>query len=211
MAAELGADAVGFVFAESKRRVTVGAVAAMTRELAVEFSEVERIGVFDAGSAEEIVAAARAAGLTGVQLHGRGNFDEALLREVVERAGGLRVIPVLHWEVGGDDAVAARVRAGLVAARAAGVERVLLDSKLGDAAGGTGVAFGWEDAALGIAEARGELKLIVAGGLRAENVAEAARALRPWGVDVASGVEAEPGRKSPERVRAFLKASTMLE
>ena len=73
--------------------------------------------------------------------------------------------------------------------------------------GGTGKKFDWEKA-VPIAEGmrRAGLKLVVAGGLTPENVADAMRILQPWGVDVASGVEARPGKKDPEKVRAFVKA-----
>ena len=249
LAAAAGADALGFVFAPSGRRVGVAEVAGMTAALAVEFPGVERVGVFGAAEAEEIVSMALAAGLTGVQLHGQaqggralGGLDVELLRAVrVLAAGRLEVIPVLHWDVFGagdvpgsgdvreageapdignvqgvGEVVAGGVAverateavlAGLWAVLEEGAERVLLDSKVGSATGGTGVAFGWAEAARALAEARRGLRLIVAGGLRAETVAEAARALAPWGVDVASGVEAEVGRKSPERVRAFVAAA----
>ena len=83
---------------------------------------------------------------------------------------------------------------------------MLLDTAVpGGSAGGTGVPFAWAEAATILAPVRGDSRLIVAGGLRAENVAQAIRALRPWGVDVASGVEAAPGRKDPEKLRGFLE------
>jgi phosphoribosylanthranilate isomerase len=73
--------------------------------------------------------------------------------------------------------------------------------------GGTGTAFDWKKAQV-LAEGmrKDGLKLVVAGGLTPENVAEAISTLKPWGVDVASGVEASPGRKDPEKVRAFVRA-----
>ena len=73
--------------------------------------------------------------------------------------------------------------------------------------GGTGKPFDWAKA-VPIAEGmrKGGLKLVVAGGLTPDNVSEAMRILRPWGVDVSSGVEAQPGKKNPERVRAFIRA-----
>jgi phosphoribosylanthranilate isomerase len=73
--------------------------------------------------------------------------------------------------------------------------------------GGTGKTFDWERA-IPIAEGmrRGGVKLVVAGGLTPENVGQAIGILKPWGVDVVSGVEARPGKKDPEKVRAFVKA-----
>ena len=204
-AAQAGADAVGFVFATtSRRRVTAEMVAAISQVLAGEFPRVERIGVFDAVDAEEIVATASEAGLTGVQLHGGGGMD--LARAVKEMAPQLMVMAVVSWEVGAAGA-AERVREEVAALRGMGVERVLLDSKVGVAAGGTGVAFAWGDAAAALAGIADGMKLVVAGGLRPETVAEAVRVLGPWGVDVASGVEAAVGRKSVEKVSAFVMAA----
>jgi phosphoribosylanthranilate isomerase len=87
------------------------------------------------------------------------------------------------------------------------VGRVLIDAKVGPAVGGTGVTFDWEAARATLAEAGSGLKLIVAGGLRLENVGDAIRRLKPWGVDVAGGVEQSPGRKSPEKLAAFIRAA----
>jgi len=72
------------------------------------------------------------------------------------------------------------------------------------AVGGTGVAFDWIEARKTVFGEAGRLKLIAAGGLSPANVAEAIEALRPWGVDVVSGVEAAPGRKDPDKVREFI-------
>ena len=71
--------------------------------------------------------------------------------------------------------------------------------------GGTGQTYDWEAARQTIFQTSGQTKLIAAGGLTPENVAEAIAALRPWGVDVVSGVEAAPGRKDAAKVRAFIE------
>ena len=86
-------------------------------------------------------------------------------------------------------------------------DTLFLDSSTADQPGGTGNPFGWKKA-LPVAEEmrRGGWKLVVAGGLTANNVAEAMSILHPWGVDVSSGVEASPGKKDPDKVRAFIKA-----
>jgi hypothetical protein len=83
----------------------------------------------------------------------------------------------------------------------------VLDSGNLQQPGGTGKSFDWE-AAAPIAEGmrQGRVKLVVAGGLTPENICEAMGILHPWGVDVASGVEARPGKKDPEKVRAFVRA-----
>ncbi|MGC2184678.1 MAG: phosphoribosylanthranilate isomerase, partial [Terriglobales bacterium] len=72
--------------------------------------------------------------------------------------------------------------------------------------GGTGKAFDWNTAAPTIAAIGKDLKVVVAGGLNSTNVADAIRILKPWGVDVASGVEARPGKKDPKKVSAFIEA-----
>lgn len=210
LAVEAGADAVGFVLAAaSRRRVTAEAVAAMTAGLrAADSAGVEMFGVFDGVDAEEIVRQARVAGLTGVQLHAAVAAEERVAQVLAVRAMApeLAVMAVVHWEVGAPDA-GERVREEMAALRAAGVRRVLLDSKVGAAAGGTGVRFDWAEAAEALMGVREGVDLVVAGGLRAETVGQAIRELGPFGVDVASGVEAAVGEKSPERVRAFLAAA----
>jgi phosphoribosylanthranilate isomerase len=91
------------------------------------------------------------------------------------------------------------------------ISGVLLDSATADKRGGTGQAFDWERVQpwAGIINSIG--KLIVAGGLRPDNVQEAIHVLHPWGVDVTSGVEHQPGKKDPRRVRAFIEAVRAME
>ena len=205
LAAELGADAVGFVFAPSKRRVTAEQVAAIVPHLP---RTLEKIGVFATCDANEIAQILRATGLTGVQLH--GGFDVDLARRLRAELGdtvtgdSLTIIQTLHWVVGGGADNAEKVEAQLRAiANEPAIDRVLLDSKIGSAIGGSGISFDWSvarDALQG-----SESRLIVAGGLRPGNVADAIAELAPWGVDVASGIEAEPGRKDPEKLRRFIE------
>ena len=205
LAAELGADAVGFVFAPSTRQVTPAEVARITPLLP---EGIECVGVFPALPAEQIVGIAQECGLNTVQLHGGVSLD--LVRQLDEIfSGQVKLIQTVHWQVDADAASAA----ALVAEQLRQIEgdglvgRVLLDAKAGPNLGGTGVSFDWAAARATFAEANTRLKLIVAGGLRQENVAEAIRSLDPWGVDVASGVEQSPGRKSPERLAAFIRAA----
>ncbi|MGD0443176.1 MAG: phosphoribosylanthranilate isomerase [Edaphobacter sp.] len=204
LAAELGADAVGFVFAPSMRRVTAAEVARITPHLP---EGVERVGVFPALAAEEIANAADEAGLNAVQLHGGVNL--ALLRQLHDIFDDrVKLIQTVHWRVNGDSASAADVARHLQVVAAEGlVDRVLIDSSIGSATGGTGVSFNWNDARSTLAESTAGLKLIVAGGLRHDNVAWAIQCLTPWGVDVASGVEESPGKKSHERLAAFIQAA----
>jgi phosphoribosylanthranilate isomerase len=203
LAAELGADAVGFVFAPSPRQVTAAQVGAITRLLD---GRVERVGVFDSRDAEEVWRMAAEAGLTTVQLH--GGLDEGLLERLAERfAGGVRMIQTLHWAVGEGAAQASAEQLAEQIGRVAAlgfVDRVLIDSKVRSAMGGTGVAFDWSAARGMFASAPAGIRLIVAGGLRPDNVAQAVAQLGPWGVDVSSGVEASPGRKDVALVEWFI-------
>jgi phosphoribosylanthranilate isomerase len=203
-AGELGADAVGFVFAPSPRQVTAADVARITPHLP---EGLERVGVFPALEAQQIAAIAQECGLTAVQLQGGVSFER--LRQLNEIfKGEVSLIQTLHWQVDGDGASAAGVAEQLRQIDAEGLTgRVLIDAKVGEALGGTGITFNWDAARATLAEAGAALKLIVAGGLRPENVGDAIRRLNPWGVDVASGVEQSPGRKSPEKLAAFIRAA----
>ncbi len=195
LAAEAGADAVGFVFAPSPRRVTAAQVAAIVPGLP---DSLEKIGVFVDASMEEIESTVRDVGLTGVQLH----FDAApeLTARLRERFGPeLRILRVVHFDAGS----AGKAEANMDDPN---LDAVMVDSRTASAVGGTGVAFDWlaASATLFQNDETRKRRLVVAGGLNPENVAEAIAALRPWGVDVVSGVEATPGRKDPARVRSFI-------
>ena len=91
------------------------------------------------------------------------------------------------------------------------VSGVLLDSSTAEKRGGTGQAFDWERVQPWAGIINSISKLIVAGGLRPGNVQEAIHLLHPWGVDVSTGVEYEPGKKDPRRVRAFVRAVRAME
>lgn len=219
LAAELGADAVGFVFAPSQRRVTAGQVAAITPHLP---GSVLTAGVFGLGEAASLVQIVRDTGLQAVQLH--MPYDAAFVRELTEAfEGKVELWQVVSYELGAqaedDDterAFALQLRAAM---HDAGVAAVLLDAARGGASGGLGLSLPWGRIASFVRSARlssreaGQQsgpeppRVILAGGLRAETVGEAIRSLQPDGVDVASGVEAEPGRKSPEKLQAFLAAA----
>lgn len=202
LAAELGADAVGFVFAESKRQVTADQVAAITPHLP---SHVEKVGVFYTHSAEEIAYIARTAGLDTAQLH--GGHDTALIERLRELLGSsFGLVQTLHWIADGSVDSSSSVASQLDTIRISGtVDRVLIDSRVGQLGGGTGVSFDWNAAAEVFATHGRELRVIAAGGLKPTNLSEAMALMRPWGVDVASGVEASPGRKDPEKVARFLQ------
>ena len=216
LAAEAGADAVGFVFAPSPRRVTSAQVAAIVPHLP---APLEKIGVFVDASFEEIESTVRACALTGVQLHFNAAPDlSARLRKQFGPA--LRILRVIHFD--GQNAKASCLVSGHDFSRAASVEEgvealapeacfrdpsidaILVDSRTTEAIGGTGKSFDWTLASTALFQNAKECKLVAAGGLSPENVAEAIATLRPWGVDVVSGVEATPGRKDPAKVHAFI-------
>lgn len=189
LAADAGADAVGFVFAASPRQVSVPQVAGITAALP---GSIEKIGVFVDASFEEIEKAVRICGLTGVQIHSGGAAD--LAGRLRERFGAeLRIVRVLHF---GSEELAPIDADGAI-------DAVLVDSRTLTAVGGTGTSYDWNAAAPLFREAG--VKLIAAGGLTPANVPEAIRKLRPWGVDVASGVELSPGHKDPEKVKSFVR------
>ena len=193
LAADAGADAVGFVFAPSPRRVTVEQAAEIVPHLP---PTVEKIGVFVDASIQYITAAVEGAQLTGVQLHFAAPRELPL--KIRARLGPrLRIMRVVHFDGGG--AIAAFSPEVMST-----VNAILIDSHTSTAAGGTGVTFDWS-AAKPIFEEHGkEHKLVVAGGLTPMNVAKAIAMLRPWGVDVVTGVEFEPGRKDAGKLRAFM-------
>ena len=194
LAAEAGADAVGFVLAPSPRRITPAQVAAIMPHLP---ATLEKIGVFVDAPFEEIEATVRAAGLTGIQLHFNAAPD--LPARLRERFGpALRILRVIHFS-----AESAAEAEAIV--QDPNVDAVMVDSRTATAVGGTGQSFDWALASKTLFQnAKDRDHIVAAGGLSSENVAEAIATLRPWGIDVVSGVEAAPGRKDPAKVRAFI-------
>jgi phosphoribosylanthranilate isomerase len=201
LAAELGADAVGFVFAPSPRQVTAGQVAKITQELP---TALKKIGVFSVQGIESMAQTVRTAGLTGVQLH--FSYMPPVVASLRSEFGTeFSIFQTNHWRVGGQtgDAFAAELRQLRSVAE---IDAVLVDSRTAVADGGTGMVFDWMAAREALLEL-GAKPLIVAGGLNAANVTQAIVALNPWGVDVASGVESTPGKKDPQRLREFIAAA----
>ena len=208
MAVEAGADAVGFVFYEkSPRCVTVEVAREIVGKLP---SEVEKVGVF-AGSTREVVSVAcNRAGLTLAQTYVDARIpasrldDEFLENLPCPAIVAFRASQFLQGESDDPDVITGFHVQNKFRDR---IAAMLLDSGTTDRPGGTGQRFDWRNAAL-VKDSldRIGLSLIVAGGLTSDNVTEAIEILRPWGVDVASGVEARPGKKDAEKVRAFVKA-----
>jgi phosphoribosylanthranilate isomerase len=185
-AADAGADALGFVLAPSPRQVTPSQVAAIVAALP---AKIEKIGVFVNAPLDEIAATVKTCGLTGVQLH--CGADESLTAQLRARFGPrLRLLRVVHFtpEAKIPDDVS--------------VDAFLVDSRTATAVGGTGVAYDWSLASATLFQ--NAKRAVAAGGLTPENVAEAIARLKPWGVDVVSGVEAAPGRKDAAKMRLFV-------
>ncbi len=210
LAIDAGADALGFVFAPSSRQVSPSLVAAITARLPRSVPRpVELYGVFVHPTFEQVVETVGTAGLTGVQLH--ATSDPTLptrLREHFSSTGGrkrLGLLQVLHVPAGQalDSASLDQNLRELAADHS--LDAVLIDSRTASAEGGTGLRFHWAEASGSFLQAVPHLRLIVAGGLAPENIAEAIATLRPWGIDVVTGVESAPGRKDPARVRAFVE------
>ena len=264
LAIEHGADALGFIFAPSKRRVSVDAAATITARLP---AGVERVGVFTSADVSEILRTVTRAGLTAVQLH--FPHDPAVTAELHRYLGQqsgvnagkdpgnrVRLIQVVGIDSAGEPAIsfvpknargekpaknpadenrvaentlAENLTRNTAKLRTALADRslwaILLDTETNGRSGGLGSAFSWSsfrpllrealsDASFADgSDSTGDLKgnsapkVLLAGGLHAENVAEAIRILDPWGVDCVSGVEAEPGSKDPVRLRRFMEAA----
>ncbi|HEV7586804.1 MAG TPA: phosphoribosylanthranilate isomerase [Longimicrobium sp.] len=190
-AAAAGARYLGVILAPGGRRtVAPGDGAVIFADL-----RVQRVGVFVNASADELRRAAEAARLDVLQLHG----DEPPELAAALQDEGFTVWKALRPRSGDE------LAAGLVLFSGA-VDAILLDGWSADARGGTGTAFPWREAAERLDEMPPETMLVAAGGLRPDNVAEAASILRPQVVDVSSGVERAPGVKDHAAVRAFVAA-----
>ena len=181
LAIALDADALGFVFAPSPRQVDAETVRDIVRRLP---REVHTVGVFRDERPERIIEIVGRAGLRGVQLHGHEPASEVKwIRE--------RVQFVIQAFAAGDPA--------LKAAATSAADIILVDSP----APGSGKVFDWR---LAEGAPRGK-RILLAGGLTPENVGDAIRLVRPWGVDVSTGVEQRPGRKDPAKLRQFIVAA----
>jgi phosphoribosylanthranilate isomerase len=194
-AVDVGVDALGFVFwKKSPRYVSPEDAAKITSTLP---PFVNTVGVFVDESYKTIIETIAKVGLDCVQLHGSEGPDECC--ELSHKLGA-RVIKAVR--VSSLDDVKA-----LVDYKVCNVAGYLLDSFKEGTPGGTGECFDWELAK----EAKSFGLIILAGGLNAENVAEAIRLVRPYGVDVSSGVESSPGKKDHEKILVFMERVRSVE
>jgi phosphoribosylanthranilate isomerase len=181
LAVALGADAVGFVFAPSVRQISVRHAYDISRRLP---PEIMTIGVFRDAAPDQVVQQVGNAGLKGAQLHGHESPDET---QAVRRAIGF----VIQGFPAGSSA--------LERAMDHGADAILIDA----ATPGSGTVFDWDL----VDGAPLDAKIVLAGGLTPDNVATAITRVKPWGVDVSTGVEREPGRKDPVKLKEFIEAA----
>lgn len=183
-AVEAGADVLGLVFyRDSPRCVSLATAQAIERQLP---PFIVRVGVFVDPAPEDVFSAMHQCGLNLLQFHGQetpefcGQFRIMTMKAFrIQDAESLREIP--HYQT----------------------DAFLLDSCVAGKAGGTGETFNWE---VGAEAAKFGKPIFLAGGLTPENVADAVRIVRPFGVDVSSGVEQSPGKKDPKKMRDFIAA-----
>lgn len=178
LAVAMGADAIGFIFAPSTRQVAPGIVRDIVRRLP---PEILTVGVFRDETPERVTDIVQATGLRAAQLHGHETAEQA--QRIKER------VPIVFKAFAAGDP-------GIRQARSYGVAAVLVDNPQP----GSGQVFDWslaEDVPAG-------LRLMLAGGLGPDNVADAIATVHPWGVDACSSLEASPGRKDPRKLRAFI-------
>lgn len=182
LAVALGADALGFVLAPSPRRVAPDRVRDIARRVP---GDVLTVGVFRNELPERVMELAQRAGLKAVQLH--GDESAADCRQVAEQIPTvIKAFPAGH--------------PGLDRIDDYGTDTVLVDGPRP----GSGQVFDWS---LAEGAPRSRYRVILAGGLDADIVGSAIARVRPWGVDVSTGVESEPGRKDPAKLRAFIEAA----
>jgi len=184
-AVDAGADALGFMFYEqSPRLVSFKQAATIIGEVP---PLVAKVGVFVNPSDDMVRRAIAEAGIDTLQFHGEEPPDFC-------RRFGLKIIKAFR----------VRDADSMAAAHSYATEAWLLDSFVAGQHGGTGAQFNWDLAADAV---RKHKRVILAGGLSPANVAEAVRKVRPFGLDVSSGVESTPGKKDPGKVRDFIAAA----
>ena len=186
LAVAMGADAVGFNFvAGSIRQIAPSRAGDIAKRLP---PEVLTVGIFRNHASKKVVEIVNRQGLGAAQLHGDENpEDTAYVQERVPRtmkafvAGSDKLSRATDW----------------------GTDPILVDA----ASPGSGISYDYELAR----QAPGGLHVVLAGGLHPDNVADAIRLARPWGVDVATGVESEPGKKDPKLVATFVQNAKAVE
>jgi phosphoribosylanthranilate isomerase len=184
-----GAWAIGMIFYDASPRRCEPAVAA---EICAQLKRhAETVGVFVNRPLDEVAGLTDGIGFTALQLH--GDEGPSYCDELARRTGATIIKAARVGSKADIQAMDAFRR----------VDFHLLDTRVEGVPGGTGQTFDWSLTR----ERRSRVPLILSGGLTPDNVGGAVEAVHPWGVDVASGVEAEPGVKDPAKVRAFITAA----
>ncbi|MDT0016911.1 phosphoribosylanthranilate isomerase [Listeria swaminathanii] len=186
-AVENGADMIGFVFAKSRRQVTIEQAHELAKNIP---ANVKKVGVFVNPTEDELTAAIKGVPLDVVQLHGQEPAEQANRTD----AEVIKAFPVKDGKL--PDTINDYPNAA-----------VLLDAPAEEYEGGSGKTFDWDKID------RDKLlknKLIIAGGLNAENVQEAIKRFEPYAVDISSGVETN-GEKDPEKIKTFIKTAKGVE
>ena len=223
LGASLGAAYLGVIFASGPRLRSASEARALF-EAAASAGAARRVGVFGSQSAADIISTARDAGLDVVQLHEAG--DPAVVREIRRHFGGevWRVLrlPRSLQDAPGDatrlarrelpprarrDSVADAAYVAALQICDEGVDALVVDALVPGVTGGTGVALDWELLAAAIDRAGRPKRLVLAGGLRPDNVGRAMALVAPDVVDVSSGVESAPGIKDHGMMRVFAAAA----
>jgi len=186
MAVKYGADAIGFIFhKESPRYVPPDQAASIMQKLP---QHISKIGVFVHSTRREIETILRSSSLSAIQLHGDQHPEDCT---------GYDIAVIKAFRVGEEFDIA---QLGLYE-----VQAILLDTLRKGKAGGTGETFDWNVAV----QAKRYGKLLLSGGLNVKNIEDAIRFVRPYGVDVSSGVEKSPGKKDHQKLKEFIvKAKT---
>jgi len=197
VAVDAGADAVGFVFYEKSPRCLTVETA---REIVAKLPDgVEKVGVFVGNS--QAAEMALAAGVDAMQSYIVVNLDPPLLKPNPPEFRKLRqylAIPYASFLKGSFPTSKSAAIPGFI-------DAFFIDSGNAQKPGGTGATFNWSEAAPALKAFARHTPVAIAGGLTPQNVESAIDILKPWGVDVSSGVEARPGKKDPEKVRAFVR------
>jgi len=183
-AVDYGADAIGFVFAESIRNVSKEKARAIVQKLP---PFVTTVGLFVNDTAENIKAICRFCGLDAIQLH--GNERPALLNKLKD----FKTIKAFRI----------RNEKDISPIRKYKPDAILLDGYSENKMGGTGTSFDWKI----VKSIRTSIPIIVAGGLTPLNVSRAIKIVKPYGVDVSSGVESGPGKKDKKLIKKFIDAA----
>jgi len=182
-AVDYGADAIGFVFAKSIRKVSKEKARAIIRKLP---PFVTTVGLFVNGTAEDMESACRFCGLDAIQLHGNEPPN------IINKLKDFKTIKAFRIQNEKDITPIKKYKPNAI----------LLDGYSENKMGGTGTTFDWKI----VKKLKTSIPIIVAGGLTHLNVSQAIKIVKPYGIDVSSGVETKPGQKDKRLIRKFIDA-----